>query len=303
MHWIINDNIEFRPELKKLISMSNPEINVTLTAPASRCLLLLLEASPEIVLQQDFFKKVWEEEGMLVPTNTLYQNISIVRRGLRAVGENDSRLIATIPRKGFQIDESVKIIKKDKASVTRPAENDTAATDSAEDAEKEGLFIAHNELAEQPAWSRLDDHPNVNEQPLLVITDHQTFSESKPARFAGRRFSIAMILAAFASGLLAIVFSLPFGKQPVFFDSYNFVENDNGCQIHIKDDSHDNKDYYQKYKKLIKNTGLNCKIYPWVYFPVSATSPTLTALVCKNDFKNSVSPGCVSLYFRGVQGE
>ncbi|EBW6663750.1 transcriptional regulator, partial [Salmonella enterica subsp. enterica serovar Reading] len=34
MHWIINDNIEFRPDSKKLISVTNPEINVVLTTPA-----------------------------------------------------------------------------------------------------------------------------------------------------------------------------------------------------------------------------------------------------------------------------
>lgn len=109
MYWIINDNIEFRPDSKKLISVTNPEINVVLTTPASRCLLLLLNASPDVVTQQEFFKKVWEDEGMLVPANTLYQNISIVRRGLRAVGETDRILVATVPRKGFQIDKSVKI--------------------------------------------------------------------------------------------------------------------------------------------------------------------------------------------------
>ena len=113
MHWIINEYIEFRPVLKKLTSLKNPEVSVILTTPASRCLLLLLEASPDIVLQQDFFKKVWEEEGMLVPANTLYQNISIVRRGLHAVGDTDQKLIATIPRKGCQIDDGVRILKQE----------------------------------------------------------------------------------------------------------------------------------------------------------------------------------------------
>lgn len=299
MHWIINDNIEFRPELKKLISVSNPEINVTLTAPASRCLLLLLEASPEIVLQQDFFKKVWEEVGMLVPTNTLYQNISIVRRGLRAVGETDSRLIATIPRKGFQIDDSVKIKRQDKSNAAVTSETDITSVDIPADAKYEDPVITHGNAANQSTWSALNPHINEYEQNPLSTPG----TASKPARFAGWRLSAVIILAAFATGLLIIAYSLPFGKTPVFFDNYNFVENDNGCQIYIKDDTHDSRDYYQRYKNLIKNTGLNCKIYPWIYFPVSATSPTLTALACKRDFKNSASPGCISLYFRGVQSE
>ncbi|EFV5866590.1 transcriptional regulator, partial [Shigella sonnei] len=98
MYWIINDNIEFWPEHRKLISVHNADLNVVLTTPASRCLSLLLEAFPDVVAQQDFFTIVWEEEGMRVPTNTLYQNISIIRRGFRAVGDTTHSLIATVPR-------------------------------------------------------------------------------------------------------------------------------------------------------------------------------------------------------------
>ncbi|WP_259270615.1 winged helix-turn-helix domain-containing protein [Klebsiella pneumoniae] len=101
MYWIINKNIEFWPENKRLISLKNPAQSVTLTAPASHCLVLLLEATPELVSQQVFFKKVWEDEGILVPANTLYQNISIVRRGLRDVGETDNSIVVTVPQKAF----------------------------------------------------------------------------------------------------------------------------------------------------------------------------------------------------------
>ncbi len=41
---------------------------------------------------------------MVVSANTLYQNISIIRRGLRTVGENEDTLIITVPRRGFQIE-------------------------------------------------------------------------------------------------------------------------------------------------------------------------------------------------------
>lgn len=109
MYWIINDNIEFWPEHRKLISVHNADLNVVLTTPASRCLSLLLEAFPDVVAQQDFFTRVWEEEGMRVPTNTLYQNISIIRRGFRAVGDTTHSLIATVPRRGFKIHNDINI--------------------------------------------------------------------------------------------------------------------------------------------------------------------------------------------------
>ncbi|HFI8999147.1 TPA: transcriptional regulator, partial [Escherichia coli] len=109
MYWIINDNIEFWPEHRKLISVHNADLNVVLTTPASRCLSLLLEVFPDVVAQQDFFTRVWEEEGMRVPTNTLYQNISIIRRGFRAVGDTTHSLIATVPRRGFKIHNDINI--------------------------------------------------------------------------------------------------------------------------------------------------------------------------------------------------
>ena len=109
MYWIINDNIEFWPEHRKLISVHDAELNAVLTTPASRCLSLLLEAFPNVVAQQDFFSRVWEEEGMRVPVNTLYQNISIIRRGFRTVGETNHSLIATVPRKGFKINNDINI--------------------------------------------------------------------------------------------------------------------------------------------------------------------------------------------------
>lgn len=113
MYWIINDNIEFWPEHRKLISVHNADLNVVLTTPASRCLSLLLEAFPDVVAQQDFFTRVWEEEGMRVPTNTLYQNIPLSdadfallvippTRLLQPCREEDSRFIMTLTYKIMQ---------------------------------------------------------------------------------------------------------------------------------------------------------------------------------------------------------
>ena len=117
MLWIINGNIEFNPERNRLASLTRPDLSVILTTPASRCFRLLLENAPGVVAQQTFFQKVWEEDGMVVPANTLYQNISIIRRGLRTVGETEAALITTVPRKGFQIEPGVDILTIRKADV------------------------------------------------------------------------------------------------------------------------------------------------------------------------------------------
>ena len=149
MFWIINDNIKFCPEKNLLVSMARPELSVILTTPASRCLVLLLESAPEVVNQRDFFTKVWGEDGMLVPANTLYQNISIIRRGLRTTGETDDTLVATVPRKGFQIKKEVKVAR---------IENDVTESESAT-AEARPVTVPKEVIAETAAVQVKDKTP------------------------------------------------------------------------------------------------------------------------------------------------
>ncbi|MET6679098.1 winged helix-turn-helix domain-containing protein [Citrobacter amalonaticus] len=278
MYWIINDNIEFRPDSKKLISVTNPEINAVLTTPASRCLLLLLDASPDVVTQQEFFKKVWEDEGMRVPTNTLYQNISIVRRGLRTVGETDQILVATVPRKGFHIDKSVKITR-------------VAAVQSAE--------VTPDTLRGE---DELDMEYDTDAEPELTPESVRTITVSKSSKcplFVG----IIAMVTAFFMGAIGLHFIWHFSDTKPFFDDYTFVEQDNGCHFSITDDGHDNINSYAHFKALILASGLDCEKYPWVYFPLSQTSPGLAVLICRKNYLKSAAPGCITLSFRGVGSE
>ncbi len=282
MYWIINDNIEFRPDSKKLISVTNPEINVVLTTPASRCLLLLLDASPDVVTQQEFFKKVWEDEGMLVPANTLYQNISIVRRGLRAVGETDRILVATVPRKGFQIDKSVKITR---VAAVQEAE---VAPDSLQGEDE--LDVEYHTDAE-PEFTP--------EETVLPASTVAVSQRRKLPLFVG----ILAMVAAFFIGAVGMHFVWHFNDTKPFFSDYTFVEQDKGCNFNTTDDSHDNKNSYARFKALILGSGLDCEKYPWVYFPLSQTAPGLAVLVCRKNYLKSAVPGCITLSFRGVESE
>ncbi|WP_336219675.1 transcriptional regulator [Citrobacter amalonaticus] len=281
MYWIINDNIEFRPDSKRLISVTNPELNVVLTTPASRCLLLLLDASPDVVTQQEFFKKVWEDEGMLVPANTLYQNISIVRRGLRAVGETDQILVATVPRKGFQIDKSVKI--------TRVAANQVTDTHTATLQGEDELDVEYKAAIEKPFTS-------------VVTPPAQSPASPHKSKLSHFGMIFAMV-AAFIIGATGVHFFWHIMDTHPFFADYTFIEQDQGCRFYTKDDSHDNKNNFSRFKSLILGSGLDCKKYPWVYFPMSKTAPGLAVLVCRKNYLTSQVAGCITLSFRGVDSE
>lgn len=274
MYWIINKNIEFWPESKRLVSLKNPALSVTLTAPASHCLALLLEASPELVSQQVFFKKVWEDEGILVPANTLYQNISIVRRGLRDVGETDNSLVVTVPRKGFHINANVSVEKGEKISLDSDGSADIA-------------IVAQDSVAEKKATT---------ESGLIVHTVDKKNIRTK-----------AVTLLIMALSLLAGFFSLHyiwhFHDETPFFSSYTLVANDRGCHFYTVDDNHTSIDKFNNYKSLVFKTGLDCKKYPYVYFSMSQMSPSFIVFICRKSYTEKVSAGCVTLSFRGIVHE
>lgn len=99
--YLINKVVYFYPEEKLLRSIADNENPVSLNTPASRCLLLLLQKQGEIVTKFDFSQHVWESRGQYTSTNTLYQNISLIRKALREIGFNED-VIHTIPREGFK---------------------------------------------------------------------------------------------------------------------------------------------------------------------------------------------------------
>lgn len=221
---------------------------------------------------------------MLVPANTLYQNISIVRRGLRAVGDTDQKLIATIPRKGFQIDDGVRILKQE----------DIVKADNT--IELPAIDVPSSDEPEKIAVSEDED---ASPEPVLTPTSQPLPGEDEN-RIKNLLLPLLLILISFITGFIVTSFIWYRHVEPAFFNTYTLIETDNGCHLHTINDIHDNNNPYSKYKSLILDTGLSCKSYPWVYFPLSVTSPTLTALACKNKYTTESSPGCISLHITGI---
>lgn len=121
-HYIINNIVEFHPAASTLRDINNPDRVVVLNSPAGRCLLLLIDRAGSIVTQQEFLDIVWQSRGMLVSSNTYYQNISILRKGLKKIGfETDP--IVTIPRIGLTLASDTQITVRESSPVTpQPAE-------------------------------------------------------------------------------------------------------------------------------------------------------------------------------------
>lgn len=266
MYWIINDNIEFWPEHRKLISVHNADLNVVLTTPASRCLSLLLEAFPDVVAQQDFFTRVWEEEGMRVPTNTLYQNISIIRRGFRAVGDTTHSLIATVPRRGFKIHNDINIQNHAINSSTDAHTHNAPPAVKGNAGYKESIGGANN----------------FNNKILKHIKSH------------------LIMLSAFVIGAYSAYWLWNNNQPKPFFKDYKTVAEINGCHFNVTEDTIDGLKEFDKYKTRILDSGINCKKYPWLYFPLAKSSPGMIVMACNKNYNQHEVAGCLTLSYREV---
>ncbi len=105
--YLINQIVLFNPDDCSLTPRKSwPSGRVKLHAPAAECLQVLLAQNGLPVSQKLLFNQVWEKKGAVVSTNTLYQSIASVRKGLKAVGLEDE-IIRTLPKHGFQCNASV----------------------------------------------------------------------------------------------------------------------------------------------------------------------------------------------------
>lgn len=100
LQYLVNGKVVFEPQSYRLWAVDSPEASTTLFVPASECFALLLENSGEVLSQQTLFEQVWEKNGLYASSNTLYQNIAVLRKSLKATGLEEE-VIKTIPRQGF----------------------------------------------------------------------------------------------------------------------------------------------------------------------------------------------------------
>jgi DNA-binding winged helix-turn-helix (wHTH) protein len=101
LKYLISDQVIFDSDAHHLISLTSDTVKVTLHTPASQCLLLLLQNQGEVLTQKFLFENIWGKNGAFVSANTLYQNIAIVRKGLKSAGIGDD-IVQTIPKTGIK---------------------------------------------------------------------------------------------------------------------------------------------------------------------------------------------------------
>lgn len=126
--YLIDNKVEFNCSACTLRSVDK-DISFTLLAASSECFHFLLQNHGSLVNKSKLTYEGWEKYGLHVSDNTFYQNVLIIRKGLKACGI-DYEVIKTLPRKGLLIPESIDIKKIVDNTAGSPREDSPAETSS-----------------------------------------------------------------------------------------------------------------------------------------------------------------------------
>jgi len=100
--YILENKVVYDSVSHSLLLLGMRNTQVALAIPASLCLLVLLQNKDEIVSLEQLLSFAWASRGMNVSSNTIYQNISILRKSLVSFGLSPD-IIKTIPKRGFVV--------------------------------------------------------------------------------------------------------------------------------------------------------------------------------------------------------
>ena len=110
--FIINSNVLFDVAENRLKPLGARGAEVTLNIPMSRVLFLLLENTGNVIEQDVLLNEVWVKHGQLVTLNTLYQNISLLRKALKKAGLHFP-VIRTHSKIGFSARADVQLMQEE----------------------------------------------------------------------------------------------------------------------------------------------------------------------------------------------
>ncbi|MEQ0878369.1 winged helix-turn-helix domain-containing protein [Enterobacter vonholyi] len=100
---IIEEKVIFISNESILKSLKDSSFSKKISTPCCRILNALILNEGEMIKYEQLYKIGWGENHMRIKPNTLYQNISILRRTFEDLGV-EGKIIKTHPRSGISID-------------------------------------------------------------------------------------------------------------------------------------------------------------------------------------------------------
>jgi DNA-binding winged helix-turn-helix (wHTH) protein len=212
-----------------------------LNVPVSRCLELLLQRPGVVISQEEFFREVWQKNGQYVTANTLYQNISLLRKGMREAGLTKN-IIKTVPKVGIVFSGTVEIMIEEGNEIV----NDEGDSTPQEQAENKNIAAPIEQTALKPRWQ-----------------------ENKFLRIG---LMSAFIIAVF------ILLANNRSQSAQFFATHNRITAINQCSVYI--DRDDLEVNVEGYVKSLQANNVICNPDEFVYISKSPAHNETLVLFC-----------------------
>lgn len=234
---IINGKVIFAPESNSLYPVNDTSKPVVLHTPSSQCLRLLLQNNNQVVSQKILFEEIWEKNGALVTPNTLYQNIALIRKALKAAGL-DEEVIKTIPKQGIKISAQITTNNPKEVAETSEYRNHPDSHSSTYGQGTPSLVASTPE-------NRNDAQPSITLSLLQKLSNHQFFLNILP-----------LLLCVF---LLYWLYTLSgyLGYSNTFFKDYMDIGKINNCQVYSS--YHGTDISKAKFETMVKLSGMKCQ--------------------------------------------
>ncbi|RAU50184.1 transcriptional regulator [Pseudocitrobacter sp. RIT415] len=266
MIYIINDEVKFNSSSNKLTSLTTSD-EVMLTYPAGKCLSLLLDNAHQVVSHHRFFEKVWSGAESEVATNTLYQNISIIRRSFRELSTSPdaSDIIRTVPRKGFKINEeaTVKVVETPKDT----PEHDAIHED-----------VVNQEESLPPLKERLLKKSNIMWLWISIA--------------CVSIYIISYMIYNFHNNMSHTV------KSEDVFSEYKHLVTKQGCTFYYDNKSFPSANALAPVINEMNRLDIKCERNPYIYISTTNTMRGFYALACNSKLDQESSGSCSSLFIK-----
>jgi DNA-binding winged helix-turn-helix (wHTH) protein len=290
--YLINDTIIFSPEERKLYLLSNVEDFQYLTFPATKCLFVIIKNNPNVVAKEQLLEMVWGERGMIVPLNTLYQNISSIRKALKKLSGDDA-MIVTQPKKGFRFSKNITIKEySEEVPVLKGITGSKSITNSKDMAASDDIPALDDKQRSLAKETVVFKNAAVSE----YIPVSKAVPVEKPHYYAKHCLIAKLVLLVLLFIILFFIFYwVQTGSEKTNFFTDYIYRLENKCHIYTNYDSTHNI----KAMALSKNIH-DCESYPYVYITNYKYIPSSSSISCDKPIDSKENVHCISLLLHGV---
>jgi DNA-binding winged-HTH domains len=238
--FIINDRVKFIPSENKLVPLGMRGKEVILHTPVNRFLLLLVSGTGRVISQEEIYREVWEKYGQRVTPNTLYQNVSLLRRGLKTAGIT-TLTIKTHPKSGFSFFGDIQEFEEDDGQP------------KVETAERQDLPSA--EVAQINAAKSETSTP-------LPHVDSGRRKKKRAAHILNLRPTLRVVLIFLVIAVFLMILT-PSSTDEHFTSEQNLVARVNGCPVYV--DRGNSKVGLTKIIEYLREHDVSCREHGFLY--------------------------------------